>query len=477
MNPVRRVGAWLYDRLQLSAIVDTFTKHNVPPGVASGRSAWMYVLGFATLSALIVQVATGVALVTKYIPSAAGAYESIQYLTQSTSWGRIVRAIHYYGASAMVLFLFLHMGRVFLTGSFKFPREMSWISGVLLLVLVMSMAYTGQLLRWDENGIWTVVVGAKFAGRTPLIGRELSELILAGETVGGHTLSRFYALHVFIFPLGIGLIVGLHLFLVFRNGVSEPPKAGRLIDPKTYRQWYHDLSERYGAAYFPYGMWRELVFASLVIGAVVALAFLFGPKGPGGPPDPTRLVVNPQPDWFLRWYYALIWVKPRWLEEIVMVWAPIAAPILLLLVPLVAPRGERHPARRPLAIVAVGVAVIGFVSLLVLGYRAPWVPDVDSEPLPPERVGATSGPALEGAALFHERGCQLCHAVLGRGGRYGPDLTDVALRLSPEEITVRTLNGVRDMPAYRDILAAEEISALVAFFRSIDGRHAEGDPR
>ncbi|HSN98954.1 MAG TPA: cytochrome b N-terminal domain-containing protein [Candidatus Nanopelagicales bacterium] len=477
MGLLRRVGGWFYDRLQLSAIVDLFTHHKVPPGVSSGKSAWMYVLGFATLSALLIQVGTGVALVTKYIPSADGAYESIQYLTYQTSWGRIVRAMHYYGASAMVLFVFLHMIRVFLTGSFKFPREMSWISGVFLLVLVMAMAYTGQLLRWDENGIWTVVVGSKFAGRTPWIGRELSELILAGETIGGHTLSRFFALHVFIFPLGIGMIVALHLYLVFRNGVSEPPKAGRLVDPKTYRKWYDELAEKHGAAYFPWGMWREVVFASLVIGAVVALALVFGPKGPGGPPDPTDLTVNPQPDWFLRWYYALIWVKPRWLEEIVMVWAPIVVPILLLLIPIVAGRGERHPARRPWAILAVGAAVIGFVTLLVLGYRAPWVPAVESEPLPPELVGVTSGPALEGAALFHERGCQLCHTVLGRGGNYGPDLTHVAMRLSPEEITARTLNGIRDMPAYRNILEVNEISAIVAFLQVIDGRKAEGDPR
>lgn len=477
MGLFRRAGRWLYDRMQLAAIVDLFTEHKAAPGVHSGKTAWMYVLGFATLISLLVQVATGIALVTKYIPSPDGAYASIQYLTNATSWGRFVRAIHYFGASSMILFMFLHVGRVFLTGSFKFPREMSWISGVFLLFLVMAMGFSGQLLRWDENGVWTVVVGSKFAGRTPIIGRELSELILGGETIGGHTLSRFFAFHVFIFPLAIAAVVGLHLFLVFRNGVSEPPKKGRLVDPQTYRQWYHDITERYGAPYFPHGMWREITFSALLVVIIIALAYFVGPKGPGAPPDPTVLTTNPQPDWFLRWYYALIWVKPRALEEIVLVWAPVLTPLVLIMIPILAPRGERHPARRPWAVLAVGVVVIGFISLLVLGYRAPWVPAVHSEPVPPEALGAANDSARKGASMFHERGCQLCHMALGRGGKYGPDLTDVARRLSPEEITVRTMNGVRDMPAYRTILTLDEISHLVAFFRAVEDVDPRGGPR
>jgi ubiquinol-cytochrome c reductase cytochrome b subunit len=141
---------------------------------------------------------------------------------------------------------------------------------------------------------------------------------------------------------------------------------------------------------------------------------------------------------------------------------------VLIAIPLLAPLGERHPARRPWAILVVGVVVIGFISLLVLGYRAPWVPAVDSPPVSLEPLGAVSESVRKGALVFHERGCQLCHIALGRGGKYGPELTDVARRLSPEEITVRTMNGVRDMPAYRNILTLEEISQLVAFFRAIE---------
>jgi len=473
MRIFRPIGRWLYDRLQLSAVVDLLTKHKVPPGAESGRSAWMYVFGFSVLVSFLVQIATGAALLSKYIPSPQSAHESLEYLT-GTSLGAFVRAAHYYGASAMILLAFLHMGRVFLTGSYKFPREMSWMSGVVLLVVVMAMAFTGQLLRWDENGIWTVVVASKFVGRTPLIGRELSELVLAGQTIGGTTLSRFFSLHVFIFPALILAGVGLHLFLVYRNGVSEPPEAGRPVDPRTYRAWYAELTEKHGRPYFPWGLWREFVFAAGVVGLIVVLALVVGPKGPGAPPDPTELATDPRPDWYLRWYYALIFIKPRGLEEVVMVYAPILVLLAMIGLPLVASRGERSPARRPWAVLLVGSVVIGFVSLLVLGYRAPWVPRVDTQPLPPSLVGATEGPVHLGAALFHAKGCQYCHQVLGRGGIYGPDLTNLAKRISPEEITVRTLIGVRDMPAYRDKLTAEEMSDIVAFLTAIDSRRAAG---
>lgn len=212
------------------------------------------------------------------------------------------------------------------------------------------------------------------------------------------------------------------------------------------------------------------MFAGCLVATIAILAVVVGPKGPGAPADPTALTANPQPDWFLRWYYALIYVKPRGMEEIVMVYAPLLLPIVLIALPLVAWRGERSPARRPWAIVIVAIAVIGFVTLLVLGYRAPWVPAVHSEPLTPAMIGAASGPAYEGAEVFHARGCQSCHTVLGRGGKYGPDLTDVAKRMGREEITVRTLIGIGDMPAYRDILSAEETSALIAFLRALGGR-------
>ncbi|WP_438025258.1 cytochrome b N-terminal domain-containing protein [Sorangium sp. So ce233] len=470
MRILRSLGRWFYDRLALSTL-EHILKHKVPPELAS-RKGWMYVFGFATLTAFIVQLVTGSALVTKYIPSPAHAHASLQHLTNEVPLGWLARAMHYYGASAMVLFVFLHMARVYLTGSYKFPREMNWISGVMLMFLVMSMALTGQLLRWDENGVWTVVVAAKFAGRVPLIGEQLSELVLAGETVGGTTLSRFFAFHVFILPALIIGLVTLHIYLLYQHGISEPPKAGSPVDPKTYRAWYRERVEKLGVPYFPDGLWREVVVAAALVFGVVTLALLFGPKGPGAAPDPTQLATNPRPDWFVRWYYALLWVKPRGYEDLVMVYAPLGVLFLLILLPLVARRGERSPARRVWAILLVGLVALGLGSLIVLGTQAPWTPAVGTRPLTAEALGAAPGPVREGAQLFYERGCQYCHAVLGEGGQYGPELTGVAKRLSSEEITVRIVNGIRDMPAYRDLLPPGELEAIVLFLRWVPERAA-----
>ena len=123
---------------------------------------------------------------------------------------------------------------------------MNWLTGSILLLVTLAMAFTGQLLRWDQNAVWSVVVAASQAGRAPLIGKQLAQFVLAGDTVGGATLSRFFSFHVFFIPAIVFAMIGLHVFLVLRNGISEPPKIGRVVDPKTYRKWYHDSSRSTG---------------------------------------------------------------------------------------------------------------------------------------------------------------------------------------------------------------------------------------
>jgi ubiquinol-cytochrome c reductase cytochrome b subunit len=463
---MRAVTRWLADRLQLSAIVDHLLHHPIPPGNVS-RRGWWYVFGAGILAAFGVQVVTGIVLASKYIPSPAHAHDSLVFITEQATFGRLVRALHFFGASAMVLFVFVHAARVFLLGSYKFPRELTWITGVVLLGLTLAVAGTGQLLRWDQAGIWTVVVWAKFAARVPLVGDELARLILAGDTLGGPTLSRFFALHVLVFPALIALLVGLHLHLVLQHGISEPPIPGRPVDPATYRDDYGALLAR-GRPYWPDGAWREALVAGVVAGGIVLLAVLVGPKGPGAPPDPTDVTAAPKPDWFLLWYYALVWLKPPGLEALFMVYLPLGLGLALVLLPLVASRGERHPSRRPWAVAGVGLVVLVFLTLTGLGARSDWVPVLDTTPLGRAELGDRPPMVLAGAAAFHTRGCQYCHAVLGRGGRYGPELTNVAKRRPPEHIAAVIVNGVANMPAYRDILTTEELVALVAFLRAVD---------
>ena len=237
-------------------------------------------LGSATLIAFLIQIVTGIALASGYVPSSGQAYDSLVFIT-GTNFGRIVRGIHAFGATAMIILIGLHAIRVYLMAAYKYPRQMNWLTGAGLLLLTLLMAFTGQLLRWDQTGFWSVVIAAEQAGRTPVIGNWLGHFILAGDTVGGATLSRFFAAHVFFIPALIFLFVGFHLYLVLHNGISEPPEAGRPVDPKTYRSWYHALLARDGEPFWPDAAWRDVVFGFLVIATVVALAMIVGPPDIG----------------------------------------------------------------------------------------------------------------------------------------------------------------------------------------------------
>ena len=210
---------WIDERTSLSGSLRWLLFRKVPRGVN-----WFYTLGSATMFAFLNQAITGVFLAMYYRPDASGgAYESVRYLTDDAFLGQTVRAMHKWGASVMIILIFLHMARTFFFGAYKYPRELTWIIGVVLLILTLAMGFTGYLLPFDQQSYWATIVGVNINGTGPFIGPYLSDFLRAGPEFGATTLSRFYAIHMMLIPGLMAALIGAHLYLITKLGISAPP--------------------------------------------------------------------------------------------------------------------------------------------------------------------------------------------------------------------------------------------------------------
>ncbi len=209
---------WLEERSGLIGGVKYFLFRKVPRD-----TSWWHTLGSATLTAFLVQAGTGVILAMYYKPHPDTAYESIERITNDLTLGWLVRGMHKWGASVFIILIFFHMARVFLFGAYKYPRELNWIVGAMLLPLAMLEGFTGYLLPWDQTSYWASVVGINLNGTGPFVGPFLAWFLMSGSEIGGDTLTRFYALHMLLLPGAIAGLIGLHLYLVVRLGISSPP--------------------------------------------------------------------------------------------------------------------------------------------------------------------------------------------------------------------------------------------------------------
>jgi ubiquinol-cytochrome c reductase cytochrome b subunit len=474
---LKNVYNWLDFRLKLGGPVIEAATHPVPRNTAS----WWYVFGSASFVLLMLQIVTGILLALIYVPSAGEAWNSLQVLNHQLPLGWFLRAMHGWGSNFMVAVVLIHMAQVFLFGAYKFPRELTWVLGVFLLLMTLGMAFTGQVMRFDQDAYWGLGIGASILARVPLVGGALVDLLLGGPVIAGATLTRFFALHVFVIPGMLLLFAGLHVWMVIGLGINDWPMPGRIVRRKTYIQEYHELTHKDGIPFVPGALWKDMIFCAAILFAVAACALISGPFGPTGFPDPTIIQTVPKPDFFFLWLYTILSFLPPEMETPFILIAPAIGIAFLLALPFFAGEGEKSWHRRPVAVLSISVLAVGFAVCEHLGVYTPWSPKMEawSGSVIPERLVHEATPlGRQGQLVFQEKQCRNCHMIGGVGGERGPALDDVATRLTYDQLVRQVLQGGGNMPAYGKNLSPAEVTALVSFLETLhpDGQRPAKDP-
>lgn len=462
---------WFETRLGIGAPAIEAAVHPVP----ASTSSWWYVFGSAATVILVLQVVTGILLGLVYTPTANHAWASLEFLNHSVQLGWFIRALHGWGSDFMIAIVLIHMAQVFFFGAYKFPRELTWIIGVFLLLLTLGMAFTGQVLRFDQDAYWGLGIGASILSRVPYIGQRLVDLMLGGPIIGGPTLTRFFDLHVFIIP---GILIGfvaLHVLMVVRLGINEWPMPGRIVTRANYDREYKELTHKTGIPFVPEAAWKDAIFAAAIMLAIIACAFFFGPFGPTGQPDPTIIQTAPKPDFAFLWIYAVLAYLPPALETPVIFIVPAVVILCMLLLPLIAGEGEKHWSRRPIAVLSLAVIAVTLGVFTRLGMYTPWSPVMNawtSDPIPVQYLHNRTPLERQGALVFQYKQCRDCHEIGGEGGMRGPALDDIASRMTEDQIIRQVLQGGGNMPAYGNSLSPSETTALVRFLTTLRGNEA-----
>jgi ubiquinol-cytochrome c reductase cytochrome b subunit len=518
-----RLLAWFDARTGFRTARRVLLDEEIPAG-----TGWLFTLGSVLLALISVQLLTGAFLTLYYAPTPDHAYESVRFIS-STGAGRLVRGLHHFGASFLVVFLVLHLLRVVVLGSYKPPREITWLSGLALLGLVLAFALTGYLLPWDQRAYWATVVTINISKLAPMAGDVVASVLQGGSTIGALTLTRWYSAHVIILPaLLIGLVVA-HVVLMRLQGSSGPvrPRPGPAFP------------------FYPYQAARDTVVVSIVLLAVLGFAWR-GMPPLEGPADPTDANYIPRPEWYFLGLFQLLKYFPGKWEVVGAIIIPTLAGLFLALLPWIDRGPERDPRRRPLIMGLVTAGMLAVVVLTTLGWRdrplstsgeawtmreiggraiagysnctkchsetgmadplesvagsrgTEWIaghvadPDMIAPGLrePPtarsereiaaivayvRRVSRQPYPGfdrqIETAATVWARYCVGCHIIDGDGGKDGPELTRAGEKHKLEELKVwitdpESVNPTADMPAFGDRLSPEQLDAIASYLAS-----------
>jgi ubiquinol-cytochrome c reductase cytochrome b subunit len=466
MRLIQNISDWFDARLQLGTPIRETVEHRVPRETAS----WFYVFGSAALTVFVLQLVTGILLALVYVPTAGEAWNSLQTLNHSIAFGWYIRALHGWGSNFMVAIVLIHMVQVFLFGAYKYPRELTWIVGVFLLLMTLGMAFSGQVLRFDQDAFWGIGIGASISSRVPVIGPWAVHLLLGGPIIAGATLSRFFALHVFVIPGLLIAFVSLHLLMVLKLGINEWPMPGRIVRKATYEKQYHELIQKDGVPFVPGAVYKDIFFSACILLVLMLVAAYFGPFGPSGRPDPTIIQTVPRPDYFFLWIYALLSLLPPQMETPALLIGPVIVILALLLLPFIFGEGEKSWRRRPVAVLSILLVAVALGTFTSLANHAPWSPVMDAwsgDPIPPQYLQHRTALERQGALIFQLKQCRNCHSLGNEGGKRGPALDSVALVQNEDQLIRQVVQGGGNMPAYGKNLSPPEVTALVAFLRTL----------
>ena len=351
---------WLDRRYQTNTFVQALLHVEIP------RSVRTYYLGGITLFFFIVQVTTGILLTIYYRPTPEAAYDSILLIMNGVRFGWLIRSIHSWSASLMVLFCVLHLLRVFLQAAYKRPREVTWILGVFLLLLTMAFGFTGYLLPWDQRAYWATTVGSQIAGAIPLVGQALLRFLRGGAEITALTLTRFFGIHILILPVSLAVVLVGHIILVHQTGLADPDRDATSKTEQgetTSIESQEAQPRRRLLPFFPHYVVDELAAWYLMLAVLVILASVL-PAGLEDPADPLRTPEHSKPEWYFLFLYQVLKYVPR----IVGISLPFLGIVVLLTLPFFDRNPYASPRRRPIAILVGVVSVIAIVALTVWGW-------------------------------------------------------------------------------------------------------------
>ena len=431
------VEQWLDERL--GGQMGTMRKTLYKP--LQGGARYVFTLGFVNLFLITNQVLTGLFLMVYYVPAPDHAYYAVKYIQTQVPMGNIVRGLHFWGASALVVMLLLHATRVFFWGAYKRPRELMWVTGTLLLLLVFGFAFTGYLLPWDQKAYWATVVGTNVAGTAPVVGGTIMRILRGGSGVSLLTLTRFYAIHVMLLPWTLVLIALLHmtiLQLVDHTPPWDPEKA------------------KVTAPFFPDQAFKDILVAFIVFAGLIVLAN-FAPPHLGALADPTDTSYTPRPEWYFYALFELLHFFEGPAEIVGTMVLPNLFVLLMLALPFIDRNPSRDPKKRPVALIVGAGVVAGYIGLTLVAT------------VPPATGGR--GSITEGRRLYAQLGCASCHSIRGVGGKVGPSLDGVGKRHARDWLIQhfkdpQKMSPGSVMPKY-DYLSEKQLNELTDYMESL----------